>query len=109
MDKTEVIIRYLEKKEKSLLDDIENMPGIDGVVTELDYIRSCIRQLKEGHKNAAHIYHNEVINNMREELEEEFREQYDICCGGSTEWERKFKIAFEDLVEAFYNLDNLIK
>lgn len=110
MAETKAIIDYLELKQEDLLKGIKEMPNVKELQDNLNYIRNCIEQLSMDESNKRRIYHNKTLDKVREDLEREFREQYDISCENSyLKWQGKFKQAFENVCEALYQLDQLIK
>lgn len=55
------------------------------------------------------MYKSKKLNEMREILEEEFREQYDICCDANNlDYMLAFKKAFESIVESLADFDKLL-
>lgn len=55
------------------------------------------------------MYNNEIVNQMRNLLEGEFRKQYDTSCEDSyLRWNSEFKQRFENIVEDLDELDKLL-
>jgi hypothetical protein len=56
------------------------------------------------------MYNNKTIAVIREQLEKEFRNQYNVACNNShLFWQGKFKKAFENIVESLVDLDQLLR